>query len=222
VKIDQEKPEVDETKAPTNAAEEIAQIELQIKKAQLADLELQKRERELNLDDLRVRIGDRETKAKQKKQDREQQGRTFAQQRAAKEAQQRICTHRKGGMINPRDLSVLSTGGNSNQYAVIKHQMINGDMWVLCLRCGKVWVPPVKDNFYFKEGRARNVAPKDGKFSQEKFDKASQEYRDAVQFPTGNSSSASVPCKFTKWDEKSEQWVDASQEYRQFVKNSDR
>jgi len=221
MKIDQETKEV-VTAEPKNAAEEIAQIELRIKKAQLADLELQSRERELNLEDLRGRLGDRETKAKQRKQDREQQGRTFAQQRAAQEAKQKVCTHRKGGVIMQRDMSVLSTGGNSNQYAVIKHQMINGDMWVLCLRCGKIWVPPVKDNFYFKEGRARNVAPKDGKFSQEKFDKATQEYRDAVQFPTGNSPSASVPCKFTKWDEVSEQWVDASQDYRNFVKNSNR
>ena len=221
MKIDQEKPEV-EVAEPKNAAEEIALIELQIKKAQLADIELQKRERELNLEDLRSRLGDRETKAKQRKQDREQQGRTFAQQRAAQEAKQKVCTHRKGGVIMQRDMSVLSTGGNSNQYAVIKHQMINGDMWVLCLRCGKIWVPPVKDNFYFKEGRVRNVAPKDGKFSLERFDKATQEYRDAVQFSTGNSPSASVPCKFTKWDAVSEQWVDASQDYRQFVKNSNR
>jgi len=217
---DYKQQEVNLTVAPKNAAEEIAQIELKIKKAQLADLELQSRERELNLDDLRSRLGDRETKTKQRKQDREQQGRTFAQQRAAKEAQQNKCTHRKGGVIQQRDMSVLTTGGNSNQYAVIKHQMINGDMWVLCLRCTKIWVPPVKENFYFKEGRARCVAPKDGKFSQERFDKAVQEYRDAVQFPTGNSPSASVPCKFTKWDEKSEQWIDASQDYRQFVTNS--
>ena len=88
MKIDQETKQEEVMVAPKNAAEEIAQIELRIKKAQLADLELQSRERELNLEDLRGRLGDRETKAKQRKQDREQQGRTFAQQRASQEAKQ--------------------------------------------------------------------------------------------------------------------------------------
>jgi len=205
--------------APKNAAEEIALIELQIKRAQLAGLELQKKERELNLEDLRGRLGDRETKAKQRKQDREQQGRTFAQQRASDEAKQNACTHRKGGVVSERDLHVLHTGGNGSQYAVIKHQMINGDMWIRCLRCGKTWLPPVKDNFYFNE-KGKCVAPKDGKFSQERFEKAQQEYIKAMQFETNNSPSASVICKFTKWDDSSEQWVDATQDYRTHVKNT--
>src|SRR5208282_4282790 len=46
---DYKQQEVNLTVAPKNAAEEIAQIELKIKKAQLADLELQSRERELTL-----------------------------------------------------------------------------------------------------------------------------------------------------------------------------
>ena len=202
-----------------DAAEEIAAIELSIKKAQLADLELQKRERELNLEDLRGRLGDRETKAKQKKMDREQQGRTFQQQKASDDAKQNVCTHKKGGVVSQRDMHVLHTGGNGLQFAVIKHQMINGDFWVRCLRCGKTWLPPVKENYYFN-AKGKQVAPVDGTFDEVKFKEADIEYKKAVNFETNNSPSGSVQCRFSKWDAKSEQWVDATRDYRVAVKNT--
>jgi hypothetical protein len=209
----------DKPKVYANAAEELAAIELSIKKAQLADLELQKRERELNIQDVRARIGDRETKAMQKTMDREAAGRTFAQQKATDEARWKVCTHKKGGVVSARNMSVLSTGGNSMQYAVIKHQMINGDMWVRCLRCGRTWLPPVKENFYFN-AKGKQVAPKDGTFDAAKFQSTHEEYLRAVNFETNNSPSGSVQCRFTKWDEKSEQWVDATQDYRNSVASS--
>ena len=202
-----------------NAAEEIAAIELSIKKAQLSDIKLQQQERELNLRDLRERIGDRETRAKQKDLDRKQQGITFAQQRASDEAKQASCTHNKGGTVSQRDLHVLSTGGNSVQYAVIKHQMINGDFWVRCLRCGKTWLPPVRENYCFN-AKGKRVAPRDGTFSAEKFAAAEAEYLRAVQFETNNSPSGSVQCRFSKWDAESDQWVDATKDYRGVVKNT--
>jgi hypothetical protein len=203
----------------SNAADEIAAIELSIKRAQLADLELQKQERELSIEEKRGTIADRMTKQKQKQLDRKQQGLTFAQQKAGDEAKQSVCTHKKGGVVSQRDMKVLSTGGNSPYYAVIKHQMINGDMWVRCLRCGKTWLPPVKENFYF-DAKGKSVAPVDGTFSAEKFAKTDAEYRTAVAFDTNNTSSGSVICRFSKWDEKSEQWIDASQDYRNNVKNT--
>jgi len=202
-----------------NAADEIAAIELSIKRAQLADLELQKQERELSIEEKRGTIADRVTKQKQKQIDRAQQGQTFAQQKAGEEAKQAACTHKKGGVVSQRDLKVLSTGGNSPYFAVIKHQMINGDIWVRCLRCGKTWLPPVKDNFYFN-AKGKQVAPVDGVFSAEKFEAAEKAYHTAVAFDTNNTTSGSVICKFSKWDAKSEQWVDASQDYRNNVKNS--
>ena len=202
-----------------NAADELAALELSIKKAQLADLELQKRERELNIQDVRARIGDRETKQLQKTMDRESQGRTFAQQRAQDEARWAECTHKKGGVVSQRNLQVLSTGGNSIQYAVLKHQMINGDMWVRCLRCGRTWLPPVKENFYFN-AKGKQVAPKDGTYDEVKFNETMLAYKRAVNFETNNSPSGSVQCRFSKWDEKSEQWVDATLDYRVAVKNS--
>jgi hypothetical protein len=209
----------DEAKVYSNAAEEIAAIELSIKRAQLADLELQKQERQLSIEEKRGTIADRVTKQKQKVMDREQQGKVFAAQKREDEARQGSCTHKKGGVVSQRNLQVLSTGGNSPQYAVIKHQMINGDFWVRCLRCGKTWLPPVKDNYFFN-AKGKVVAPVDGVFSQEKFDAAVAAYRVAVAFETNNTASGSVICKFSKWDEKSEQWVDATNDYRQAVKSS--
>lgn len=209
-----------ETKSTyANAAEEIAAIELSIKRAQLADLELQKQERELSIKEKRGTLDDRLNKQKQKEMDRSQQGKVFSAQKREDEAKQSACTHKKGGVVSQRNLQVLSTGGNGTQYAVIKHQMINGDFWVRCLRCGKTWLPPVKANFYFN-AKGKQVAPIDGTFSTEKFSQAEKEYRQAVQFETNNTPSGSVICKFSKWDEKSEQWVDATQDYREAVKNS--
>jgi hypothetical protein len=77
----------------------------------------------------------------------------------------------------------------------------------------------VKDNFYFNE-KGKNVAPKDGTFDPVKFDAVDLEYRRAVNFETNNSPSGSVQCRFTKWDAKSEQWVDATLDYRNHVKAS--
>ena len=209
----------DVEKKPKNAAEEIAAIELSIKKAQLEDIELQKQERALNIQETRARIGDRQNTQLQKQLDTTGRGKTLAQQKLADENRWAACTHKKGGMVSARNMSALSTGGNAMQYAVIKHQMINGDMWVRCLRCGKTWLPPVKDNYYFND-KGKSVAPKDGKFNAEKFAQAEVDYRRAVNFETNNSPSGSVQCRFSKWDEKSEQWVDAAQEYRDAVKSS--
>ena len=101
----------DKPKVYDSAAEELAALQVSIAKAQLADIELQKRERELNIQDVRSRIGDRENAQKQKQMDRTQSGLTFAQQKATDDARQAVCTHKKGGVVSARNMSVLSTGG---------------------------------------------------------------------------------------------------------------
>jgi hypothetical protein len=202
-----------------SASEELAALQVSIAKAQLEDLELSKRERVLSIKEKTGTVEKRENALLQQQMDRESSGRTFAQQKATDDARQSVCTHKKGGVVSARDMKVLSTGGNSIQFAVIKHQMINGDMWVRCLRCGKTWLPPVKENFYFNE-KGKSVAPKDGTFDQVKFDAMDLEYRRAVNFETNNSPSGSVQCRFTKWDPKSEQWVDATKDYREHVRSS--
>jgi len=132
--------------AGTNVAagstdEQIKQIELQerllsleLKKADLEAKLLEKQEREYHIKYLKARLADRDISEKQLKEDREQQGRTFAQQDATDAYRYKICTHKKGGIVTPRDMRALTTGGNNIQYAIMKHQMINGDIWIRCLR----------------------------------------------------------------------------------------
>lgn len=197
---------------------ESKRLELELKKKQLEALELESKEREFNIKDLKARISEREIREKQLMEDRSQQGRTFAQQDATDQYRWSVCTHRKGGVVTPRDMRVLSTGGNKEQYAVFKHQMINGDIWVRCLRCGKTWQPPVESNFYYRDGKV--VAPQDGTFDQAKFDKACEEYRLATMFNTNNSTSSSVQCRFTYFDPETKKHVDAADIYRQNIASS--
>lgn len=205
------------SKKEKSATEALAEVELQIKQAQLEALQLEKQERELNLRDLKQRLAERETRELQLKNDREAQGRTFSQQRANDAFRQSRCSHRKGGRVSPRDLRALSEGGDKDQYAVIKHQMINGDIWVRCLRCGKTWNPPVEDNFYFKGGK--NVPKIHGTFDKEQYLAAVAEYNRAVQFPTNNSMSSSVQCRFYTINEQGQE-VDAARDYRRNIKDT--
>jgi hypothetical protein len=51
------------------------------------------------------------------------------------------CNHRKGG----RGLSGVQGKGTDSDYAIIKHQMPNGDWHVFCTRCSKHWQPTDAD-----------------------------------------------------------------------------
>jgi hypothetical protein len=118
-------------------------------------------------------------------------------------------------MASARDVRVLSTGGNSNQYAVIKHQMINGDIWVRCLRCGRTWAPPVEKNYFF-DAKGRSVASVDGQFDKVRFQAAIEDYKRATMFETNNSMSTSVQCRFFKADEDGREY-DAAGIYRENI-----
>lgn len=196
---------------------EAKRLEVALKKRQLEGLALEEKEREFNIQDLRERISERELKTQQRKEDLAAQGRTFAQDAAQDALRWRICTHKKGGVVTPRDLRVLHTGGNKDQYAVLKHQMINGDIWVLCLRCAKTWKPPVEKDFFF-DAQGKNVAPQDGEFSRSKFEQAQFEYLQAVNFNTNNSTSTSVQCRFSTLE--GGRLVDAADKYRENVSSS--
>lgn len=210
-------------------------------KFQLAEAQAAKEERQLNLRNIKESLADRELKTMQRQEDRESQGRTFAQQSAQDAGRQGACSHKKGGIVSPRNLQVLHTGGNGNMFAVIKHRMINGDLWVRCQRCNKTWTPPVKENYFFertiitKDGRLKGVrrmpaktpggaaypAPGTGQFSPELFKTAQEEYLRACAFDTNNTESASVQCKFTKWNELAQEWVDATVDFRTRVADTD-
>jgi hypothetical protein len=217
------------TEVTTNAApqksvdEQIKAIELQekqlsleLKKAELEAKLLEKQEREYHIKDLKARLADRDIQERQLKEDREQQGRTFAQQDATDLYRYSICTHKKGGIVTPRDMRVLTTGGNNVQYAIMKHQMINGDIWVRCLRCCKTWAPPVEKNFFFN-AKGKQVAPQDGQFDKAKFERAREEYIRATMFETNNSMSGSVQCRFATLDLETGKMVDAADKYRENI-----
>jgi hypothetical protein len=191
-------------------------LELQLKKQQLEAQTLEIEERKYHIKDLKAKVADRDIREKQLKEDREQQGRSIAQQDQTDKYRFSICTHRKGGMASARDVRVLSTGGNSNQYAVIKHQMINGDIWVRCLRCGKTWAPPVEKNFFFDE-KGRSVAPADGTFDKVRFMAEVETYKRATQFETNNTMSTSVQCRFFTRDADTGREFDAAGIYRENI-----
>lgn len=191
-------------------------LALELKKAELEAKLLEKQEREYHIKDLKARLADRDIQEKQLQEDRAQQGRTFAQQDATDAYRYRICTHKKGGIVTPRDMRVLTTGGNNIQYAIMKHQMINGDIWVRCLRCGKTWAPPVEINFFFDKN-GKQVAPADGTFGKAKFERARDEYIRATMFETNNSMSGSVQCRFSTFDVESGKMVDAADKYRENI-----
>ncbi len=191
-------------------------LELEIKRQALEAQTLEIEERKYHIKDLKAKISDRELLEKQALEDREAQGRTFAQQAASDRYRWSVCTHKKGGNASPRDLRVLTTGGNAAQFAVMKHQMINGDIWVRCLRCGNTWNPPVEANFYFS-AQGKQVAPADGTFNIAKFEKAVEDYKRATMFETNNSMSTSVQCRFSTFDTVSGKMVDAADKYRESI-----
>jgi len=102
------------------------------------------------------------------------------------------CKHRKGGVIvrkgnvlvSPEKITKCLQNGTSDQYSVMKHQMMNGDWRVRCTRCGKTWTAPLRQEY-------RN---------DREFCAAIEEYETAVNFPTDNVSSASLQFRWTYRD----------------------
>ena len=133
-------------------------------------------------------------------------GKCLAQMDRSQVQRQRKCTHRKGGIItnikDPSTISFALAHGNSMQYAVLKHRMINRDIWVRCLRCGKWWKPPCRSEFKLDRD----------------YWKAMFEYEEALEFPTNNATSGSVLCNFHQ-TLKDGTIVDANEVYRQRMAN---
>lgn len=129
--------------------------------------------------------------------------------------------------------SQMLTGGDSQQYAVIKHRMIDGNLWVRCLRCSKTWVPPQKQNFFYDRARDMMKDPSDkmlnakkmpyegpqaGTFDELSFKIAQDDYAKACAFMTKNTESGSVFCQFAKWNDETKTW-DAALGKREYEKN---
>lgn len=214
----------------TVAKRTIEDLERQIKEAELETKLLEQEEKKLNTEDLRLRIADRRLKEQQRKDDLMSRAQAMKAEDQANRDHWEVCSHKKGGRVSARDLKVLrSTGGNSPVYCVIKHQMINGDVYVYCTRCGKSWKPPIRDNFYYegavKITKSRNgdlkiigkvTIPSKGKFNEEAFNAASFEYDRALNFETTNTQSGSVQCRFSAKDEEGREYDD-TESYRKKV-----
>jgi hypothetical protein len=157
---------------------EIDELDKQIKEAELLAKQMELKERAANLQDLEERLAERELKRENKRQRSLTNGQTLKQLAQNDAAAQRRCNHRKGG--NGAQ-GVVAGQGDDSQYAVLKHTFANGDMWVRCLRCGKTWKPPIKDDYE----------------SEAQFLKAVVEYETAVNFQTRNVPSGSVTFRFS-------------------------
>ncbi len=153
-------------------------LDIEIKKAELAAKQLELKERTANLQDVEERLAERELKRENKRQRSLTNGQTLKQLAQNDTAAQKRCNHRKGG--NGAQ-GVVAGQGDDSQYAVLKHTFANGDMWVRCLRCGKTWKPPVKEDYE----------------SEALFLKAVVEYETAVNFQTRNMPSGSVTFRFS-------------------------
>lgn len=120
-----------------------------------------------------------------------QSGLVLAQAEAATKKYRSACSHRKGGSIGAIGVRQerISQGllkGDSPMMSVIKHTMMNGDMWVRCIRCGEQWKPPIRSEFgpwySIRAGREYRAAV--------------AEYKRALAFETNNVGSDAIQCKF--------------------------
>jgi len=99
------------------------------------------------------------------------------------EKHQAQCSHRKAG----RGLDGLQKGGNSADYAVIRHILPTNELWQRCLRCGKTWRPPHSQDFDLKS--AAGLAA---------FEEAKRVYKEAIAWPTDNQTSSGITFN---WDD---------------------
>lgn len=87
------------------------------------------------------------------------------------------CSHRKGG----RSVEALQRGGNSADFAVIRHRLPIGEVWQRCQRCGKTWRPPHKQDY--------DMTAVSG---QQAFEEANRVYKEALSWPTDNIMSEGI------------------------------
>lgn len=169
-------PEKASGKASTHKAElEAAELEL----AQLSILE-----KKASVEDLNERLDERKMRRAAIRMTSITNGQTLKDIAKGEEQKQRRCNHRKGGN---GAAGVVSGQGDSLWFALMKHRMLNGDVWIRCMRCGKTWKPPVKSMFVDSTGA----------FDEAKYTTAIAEYEAAKQLPTNNSPSSSYAFSFS-------------------------
>lgn len=157
---------------------ENAKIERELKLLELEEKRLTVEAAKANLQDTRERLDERQLKRGVLASRSKTNGATIAALAANAKKVQNRCNHKKGGNGIP---GYVGGQGNDSNYAVMKHTMCWGDVWVRCMRCGKTWKPPVEKFFDTKE----------------EYLKAYVEYQTALEYQTNNSPSSSYQFRYS-------------------------
>ena len=166
-----------------------------LRELELKAKELELLERQANLEDITERLAERQMKREQVRQKAYSNGATLRDTAIQEASVQKRCNHRKGG---DGAAGVKLGQGVSPHYAVIKHTMLTGELWVRCQRCGKTWKPPIKAD-YAPGGLfdSETKLDKDGNYGIEGYVMALTQYENAKNFPTNNTPSSSQQFKWS-------------------------
>ena len=171
-----------EAVAPTTTAKNATKVALEAAELELAQLSIL--EKKASVEDLNERLDERRMRRAIVRSMASTNGQTLKSNAIAEEQKQRRCNHRKGGN---GAAGVMAGQGDSLWFALMKHRMLNGDVWIRCMRCGKTWKPPVKSMFVDNAGV----------FNEAKYQAAIVEYETAKEMPTNNSPSSSYAFAFS-------------------------
>jgi hypothetical protein len=111
----------------------------------LSDLSQEEKEldvklKRLELQERREKSEERVRKVTEKKREFQAKMKALAEELARRTAQQRGCSHRKGGTIQAGSHGKLPLeGGDADVYAVLKHQLPTGQWMIQCQRCAAEW-----------------------------------------------------------------------------------
>lgn len=151
--------------------------------AELKRLELQQRAQEVEYKKYDIELKKEEFKKLQGK--RQEVLETTKQKMASlrnfianREATQARCNHRKGGTGQE---AIIHGQGSSAMYCVIKHRLPNATYMVLCQRCNKEWHDAQGPWNGYPETKP-----------------ATKGFKEALNFPTDNTSSVSSTFTFQK------------------------
>ena len=127
-------------------AEDVADVahKEQMRKLELEAKILEIMEKKVNIEDAQERIAERQLRRDAVRQKAYANGATLKDTAYRQGQVQKRCNHRKGG---DGAAGITLGQGQSPHFAVIKHTMLTGDMWVRCQRCGKTWKPPIKGDY---------------------------------------------------------------------------
>lgn len=165
-------------KEPVRALSVLEQAQLEAVQLDIENKKLERLEKQANIQDLQERLAERQMKRDDRFQKSRTNGDTIRIEKANKISIQARCNHRKGGN---GQMAYVNGQGESSQYAVIKHKVCNGDVWIRCQRCGKNWKPPIEADFKLKE----------------EYLDARADYMQALNFPTFNIMSTSYTFQFS-------------------------